>query len=244
MSKIDQKPFITILICTYNFGHLVDRAVLSALDQDYPQGLYEIIVVNDGSTDDTRTILNKYKDRIKIFDQPNAGLPAACNTGIVLSKGDLLIRLDADDELFPSALSRFVEAYSQNENTVMVIADREEHDQNGEKKIKTVSPDNLFDVIAPGVLFDLSKLREIGGYRNFYWEEYDLYMRIKGAGTINYITKPLYKYYKHEDNMTGSFEAREKGWIDLINEWGIEKLREIGNATEMEDIFLTHFHNR
>jgi glycosyltransferase involved in cell wall biosynthesis len=89
------KPLVSAVIPTYNYGHLVVDAVECALGQTYPA--MEVVVVDDGSTDDTRQRLAPYMDRIRYVYQANAGLPAARNTGIRHSTGRWIALLDADD---------------------------------------------------------------------------------------------------------------------------------------------------
>jgi glycosyltransferase involved in cell wall biosynthesis len=92
-------PLVSIVIPTYNYGHYVIEAVESALAQTY--SAIEIIVVDDGSTDDTRQRLAHYSDRIRYIHQENKGLSAARNTGIAAAKGEYIAFLDSDDAFHP-----------------------------------------------------------------------------------------------------------------------------------------------
>ncbi|HEX5105760.1 MAG TPA: glycosyltransferase [Pirellulaceae bacterium] len=96
-------PLVSVVIPTYNYGHLVGEAVQSVLAQNY--SMVEIIVVDDGSTDDTREQLARFEGRIRYHYQPNAGLSAARNTGIGLAKGQLIALLDSDDAFHPQKLA-------------------------------------------------------------------------------------------------------------------------------------------
>ena len=98
---------ISIVIPLYNKGERVKLAIDSALHQDY-DGEWEIIVVDDGSTDDSAEYVKAYKDdKVVYIYQPNAGVSAARNRGIAESKGEWIVFLDADDQLLPCALSTF-----------------------------------------------------------------------------------------------------------------------------------------
>jgi hypothetical protein len=101
--------FFSIIIPAYNYAHFLPRALLSVLSQD--ENNYEIIVVDDGSTDDTKGVAESFRanasDRIKYIHQANSGPGAARNRGINRSIGEYLIFLDADDRLLPGALKRF-----------------------------------------------------------------------------------------------------------------------------------------
>lgn len=98
---------ISIVIPLYNKGERVKLAIDSVLHQDY-DGEWEIIVVDDGSTDDSAEYVKAYKDdKVVYIYQPNAGVSAARNRGIAESKGEWIVFLDADDQLLPCALSTF-----------------------------------------------------------------------------------------------------------------------------------------
>lgn len=98
---------ISIVIPLYNKGERVKLAIDSALHQDY-DGEWEIVVVDDGSTDDSAEYVKSYKDdKVVYVYQPNAGVSAARNRGIAESKGEWIVFLDADDQLLPCALSTF-----------------------------------------------------------------------------------------------------------------------------------------
>lgn len=96
---------VSIIIPSYNHGRYILEAVNSALTQDYPDK--EVLVVDDGSTDNTRSLLSPFIEtgRIKYYFQGNAGLPAARNTGVRFCKGDVLKFLDSDDLIYPLQIS-------------------------------------------------------------------------------------------------------------------------------------------
>ena len=93
------RALVSAVIPTFNYGHFVGDAVESALGQTYPH--LEVIVVDDGSTDDTQRVLSRFGSRIRYVYQNNRGLSAARNTGIRLANGDWVALLDADDVWHP-----------------------------------------------------------------------------------------------------------------------------------------------
>ncbi|MGQ9670729.1 MAG: glycosyltransferase family 2 protein [Desulfosoma sp.] len=99
-----EPPLVSVVIPAYNAAWCVERAVRSVLSQDYPS--VEVIVVDDGSTDGTPQILEKYRDRVHVLRKPNGGLSSARNAGIAAAQGDYVAFLDADDFWFPQKLSR------------------------------------------------------------------------------------------------------------------------------------------
>ena len=116
-------PLVSVVIPTYNCGDYVEEAVNSALNQTY-QNL-EIIVINDGSTDDTVSRLEKYKNekRVRIVSQANRGLSGARNAGIELSTGEYVALLDSDDRWLPNKLERQMACFQELEGVEMVFSD-------------------------------------------------------------------------------------------------------------------------
>lgn len=86
---------ISVIIPNYNYGHYLDQAIQSVLKQSYRD--LELIVINNGSTDNSLEILNQYSGQIRIIDQPNLGQSGARNTGLSISQGEYIAFLDADD---------------------------------------------------------------------------------------------------------------------------------------------------
>ncbi len=105
-------PTVSVIIPTYNRAHLIREALESVFSQTYRD--YEVIVVDDGSTDNTREILASYRDRIHIVWQENQGISAARNRGILLARGKYLAFLDSDDRWLPEKLERQVSYLDQN----------------------------------------------------------------------------------------------------------------------------------
>ena len=97
---------VSIIINNYNYERFLAEAIDSALNQTY-QNL-EVIVVDDGSTDNSRQIIKGYGDRIISILQANGKQAAAFNSGFARSKGDIIIFLDSDDYLFPQAVAEII----------------------------------------------------------------------------------------------------------------------------------------
>jgi hypothetical protein len=102
-------PTVSILLNNYNYGDYVATAIESALAQDYPH--VEIVVVDDGSTDHSWSVIEGYRDQVRVIRQENAGHGAAGRTGLASSTGEIVMFLDSDDFLFPTAASRVVAAW-------------------------------------------------------------------------------------------------------------------------------------
>lgn len=112
MSAPNDSPLFSVVIACYNYGRFLARAIDSVLAQTFTN--YEIIVVDDGSTDETPDVAEHYNEKINYHRQANAGHCAANNKGAELARGEYIYFLDADDELLPSALQTFADAIAQN----------------------------------------------------------------------------------------------------------------------------------
>ena len=115
-----RKPLVSVLIDTYNYGCYVEEAIESALGQDFPAVEREILVVDDGSTDDTAERVRKFGGAITYFRKPNGGQASAFNFGLRHTRGKYVAFLDADDYWLPGKLSRTVEEFERNPEAGMV----------------------------------------------------------------------------------------------------------------------------
>jgi len=113
-------PFFTVLVNTYNYGHYVEEAVCSVLAQDFPMEHLEILVVDDGSTDNTAERLRKYGSKIHYLYKPNGGQASAFNLGLQHARGEVIAMLDADDVWLPGKLRRVHEAIEEHPDAGMV----------------------------------------------------------------------------------------------------------------------------
>jgi glycosyltransferase involved in cell wall biosynthesis len=108
-TKTPDSPLVSIIICTHNYGRYLDQALTSAARQTHA---CELIVVDDGSTDETRTVLEGWRDRAKIIHQSRGGQRSAYETGFRNSTGDYVIFLDADDRLIDTAVGQILNAFT------------------------------------------------------------------------------------------------------------------------------------
>lgn len=197
---------ISIIIPTFQCEKFIARAVRSALSQNYPKDLYEIIVVDDGSTDNTSIILEAFESDIRVIKhKKNMGLSAARNSGLKKARGRYAINLDADDYMHKDLLnvgSLYLDlnpAFDAVAFDYLVVDDNEKH-------ICRVSAQET--PIACGVFFRMEQLIDIGLYdENFLArEDEDLRIRFLKKYNIEYVHLPLYRYRKHENNLTNNSE--------------------------------------
>ena len=116
--SVSEYPLVSVIISSYNYERFLEEAIDSALDQTYSN--VEVIVVDDGSTDDSRRIIAGYGKRIVTVSKENGGQASACNVGFQASKGEIVIFLDADDMLLPATVQRVVAAFQSKSGVAKV----------------------------------------------------------------------------------------------------------------------------
>jgi hypothetical protein len=120
-------PSVDVLMCAYNYGRYVERALLSALSQDYPAERLRVIVVDDGSTDDTAAtvaaIAERHPGRVLLISQANGGLRAAMNRALETATADLVALLDADDVWLPGKTAVQVRVLQDEPAVGLVFSD-------------------------------------------------------------------------------------------------------------------------
>jgi len=214
-------------MATYNQAGYLRQALDSIRAQTLPYNDFEVIVINDGSTDGTSEILRGYEGWIRLIERENRGLVASCNEGLGLARGCYFARLDSDDFVAPEWLECLVDASQANPKACCVYSDRYELCY-GQWRYVKVQPNNLYTLQACGTLIRTNALRGAGGFRPFYWEEYDLYLRLRQVNEFAHVPRPLYMYRKHTDRMTYDVSKRLEGWLQLAREWGSDTLRSAG----------------
>ena len=105
-------PSVSILINNYNYARFLGEAIESALDQTY--GAFEVIVVDDGSADNSRSVVASYGSRVRLIAKDNGGQASAFNAGFAASSGDVVCFLDSDDLFLPNKLKHVVEIFNEN----------------------------------------------------------------------------------------------------------------------------------
>ena len=130
---------VSIIIPVYNSELYVEECIVSALEQTYPD--VEIIAVNDGSSDGSLSILQKFEDRIRIVTKDRGGVASARNTGIKIASGEWIKLLDNDDVLYPNAISDLInEAERIDKENKILYGHADYIDSNGEKIGQLIEP--------------------------------------------------------------------------------------------------------
>ena len=217
----EKRPRVTILIRTYNMARFLPRAIDSALSQDFPRDQYEVLVIDDGSTDDTPQVLDRYGDRIRVIRQENQGPYRSANIGVRAARGEYFILLDADDTFEPQCLSRLVAALEANPQAGFAYCDYYQEDLNtGQRQLISLR-DNLFQCVASGILFRREVLFEAGLYaEDLIFPEYDLLIKVLSRRHGCYVSVPLFTYYRHPHSMTADPERVRRGMEQLLTRHG------------------------
>jgi glycosyltransferase involved in cell wall biosynthesis len=201
---------VSLIITTYNYDQYVERAIRSALEQSLDRSQYEVLVVNDASTDRTEAVLENYLDLVRVFNlKENLGLSGARNFGLKKSKGQFVVFLDADDYIHRDLLRTEKLFLEENNSLDAVSCDYHLVDERG-AHIEHVNADE--SPIACGIMFRKDFLFKIGLYdENFRArEEEELRKRWLGKFNIYNLIVPLYRYRMHDSNLTKNSEEMDR----------------------------------
>ncbi len=201
MAKGNPNPRVSVIIPTYNRAWTLRAAVDSVLAQTYRD--FELIVVDDGSTDDTAEILQPYGPDITVIRQANAGVSAARNTGIRAAKGAFIAFLDSDDRWLADKLGVQVGFFASHPEAV-ICQTEETWIRNGKrvnpKKVHQKPSGRIFKVslalclVSPSaVMLRKSLFDEIGGFDENLpaCEDYDLWLRVSARYPVYLVQPPL-----------------------------------------------------
>ena len=214
---------VSIIIPAYNGDRYIEEAIASVLAQTYTD--YEIIVVDDGSTDNTPQIVKQYGEQIKYFSQTNQGVAASRNLGLAKAKGEYIAFLDQDDLFLPHKLTSQVVLLEQNSSLGIANSGWQIVDRNGKfqsavepwHQIPNLTTANLIiwkPVFLGAMLFRRSWLEQIEKFDPSLEQtpDVDLVIRLAGIGcTADWVQETTVKYRQHEANASKNtlLQARE-----------------------------------
>jgi len=213
-------PTISVLVPVYNQEKYIGRCLRSLLAQHFPREAFEIIVIDDGSNDRTPYALELFEDAITLIrNETNLGLPASLNRGIRKSNAAYVVRVDSDDYVnanFLNLLSLFLASNPYMDAIACDYLMVDDHEEVLARK------NCLEDPIACGIMFRIEQLIDIGLYdENFLLhEERDLRYRFLQKHNIHRLELPLYRYRRHDANMTNDAEAMAHHMNNLIRKHG------------------------
>ncbi|HIW34702.1 MAG TPA: glycosyltransferase family 2 protein [Candidatus Paenibacillus intestinavium] len=234
---------ISAVIPAYNAEHYIEKAVLSIVRQTEP--VHEIIIVDDGSTDQTVNIVNKLQEKynyIKLYQQTNAGASAARNNGISKAIGEWVLLLDADDECNVTLIEQYKEKINGGKYAA-IYSGFIQIDEAGHKISDAISGRELLGqtgfcqmflrnpIISPSASIILkSAFYQLDGFDTTikYVEDVDFWLRILLSGmNIGYVSQPLSYIRRHTNNTTANIESTRQGERRLLDKFGLPLLQKI-----------------
>lgn len=238
--RMDASPRISVIIPTYNRAWTLRAAMDSVLAQEYPS--FELLVIDDGSTDETPELLREYGSRIRIFRQPNRGVSAARNRGIAAARGSLIAFLDSDDRWLPGKLAAQAAFFAANPDA-LICQTEELWVRNGvrvnprrrhQKRSGIIfEPSLALCLVSPSAVMVRRRLfDEFGLFDESLpaCEDYDLWLRVSRKYPVHLIETPLIvKHGGHEDQL-----SRMAG-LDRYRVRAIQKLLGAGNLSPAQE---------
>ena len=205
---------VSVLVAAYNQERFIGRCLRSLLHQTLSHSEYEVIVINDGSTDRTPYALELFCDpsdsivRV-ITNAENIGLPASINRGIHAARAPYLVRVDSDDYVNANFIN-FLSFFLDNNTYVDAVACDYLLMDDAEKVLARVNC--MEEPIACGIMFRKEQLLDIGLYDESFrcHEERELRIRFEKKYNIHRLELPLYRYRRHEHNLTNTFEEMQR----------------------------------
>lgn len=208
---------ISVIMRSYNQSGFIGHAIESVLSQTYKD--FELIAVDDGSTDDTGSILQKYSDQIRLIRQENKGRSAAANVGLAEARGDYVAFLDSDDIWDKEFLKMTISVLESNPSISIVYTGWTYIDKDGYVIGKKIVPSSRVDYtneLLYGALFPIHAaltrkicFEKCGGFDSSisYGEDWHLWLRFALAGyAFASIPKPLAIYRRHAENTTKNLQ--------------------------------------
>jgi glycosyltransferase involved in cell wall biosynthesis len=203
---------VSVIIPVYNAGRFLDTAIKSILAQSFSD--FELIAVNDGSTDQSASIIESYANcdsRVKLISRGNTGIVRALEDGRAAATGEFIARMDADDWAAPSRFEAQLEVLRADSSLVALGSSVTFIDADGnavERCARACDPQAIRAAILngdggalihPAVMFRASAVNAVGGYRPAaqHVEDLDLYLRLDQIGLLSNVPQPLLHYRIH-----------------------------------------------
>ncbi len=250
---------LSVILPVYNAEPYIADAIKSVLQQRFKD--FELLIINDGSTDKSLQIIQKYAKqdtRIRIISRENKGLVASLNEGISLASANLIARQDADDLSIKDRFSMQIKFLQDHPAYVVVGSSVKVIDNKGSvlhnHRVLLDDPELRQELLirspfAHGsVVFRKSAAIAAGLYRQDYWpaEDYDFWLRLSLEGKLANIDKPLYMYREHETSISVTNESNQIKQAERIrlDAWSYRK-QLINNHIRLTRYKkLPHAHNR
>lgn len=224
---------ISVVIPAYNAGSLLGETLDSVLAQSAPA--HEIVVVDDGSTDDTAEVAGRYGDAVRYLWQRNQGQAVARNTGIQAATGDWIALLDSDDLFLPDRLRRAQETIKADPRLIVVYSAFDYLYEDGSRSFFPAFPARELwpalryrsPILPSTTTIRRSALLDAGGFRKVFIEDWDLWFRLvrrHSAAAFQELPESLLLYRRWDGNATNNHIRYANGMLDLIDHTLLEDL--------------------
>lgn len=217
---------VSVIVPVFNQEKYIARCIRSLQNQNLNASEFDIIVIDDGSTDQTGLILRTFENpeskNLKIiYNEENYGLPKSLNIGIKASKSEFIVRVDSDDYVNKNFLN-FLKTYIFHNDSIGALSSDYLLVDENENILERVNCDER--PIGCGIIFRKSLLEEIGLYDEKFLcnEEIDLMFRFKKNYKIERLPIPLYRYRRHKDNITNKDDLMDYYYQELAKKHNIE----------------------
>ena len=210
---MNNSPLVTVYVTNYNYSAYIRQSLESLFAQTMKD--FEVIIIDDGSTDDSKSIIEEYTDRAQIVFQKNKGLNVSNNIALKMATGKYIMRLDADDYLAPNALEVMSSLLEADSELGLVFPDYEMVDKDGnlmtiQKRHNFAKEVKVLDQPAHGActMIRTAFLRQLGGYDERYrcQDGYELWIKFTAKYKVTNVNTPLFYYRQHGDNLTSNEE--------------------------------------
>jgi len=243
-------PFFSIIIPTYNSFNTLLRALKSLHEQTFQD--FEIIIVDDGSNDNTNQNILAYLDeKTHYFYKTNGGSASARNLAIEHAKGQYLCFLDADDEFMPDKLAQYYQ-YCQD-NHLFLFSDALYIDENKKSEYLFSEQTDSFEdqsfshliknnfIVTSTVCIQKTLLSQKPYFNeSCFIEDYDLWLKIAQYTPITYLPKPLTRYYIHDSNQSNNILKTIKALIQLYFKWSFVSMAAFKQLCKYTIVFLMY----
>ncbi len=223
------QPVVSVVIPNYNYAAYLREAIDSVLAQTYKK--IEIIVVDDGSTDGSREVIESYGERVTTVFQQNQGVSAARNNGVACGSGEFVAFLDADDRWLPDKVKKQVVAFVDAEVGLVHVGLREiDRDGNDVGSRSDGLSGSVADALllferpvilggGSGLIVRRSVFDEVGGFDPVMSTsaDWDLFYRIASQYRVEFVPEVLLEYRVHDSNMHGNIGVMER---DMLRGFG------------------------
>tara|TARA_B110000008_G_C16963418_1_gene561074 strand:- start:582 stop:1988 length:1407 start_codon:yes stop_codon:yes gene_type:complete len=211
LNESNINPLVTVYVTNFNYANYIKQSIESVLAQTYKN--FELIIIDDGSTDNSREIINRYieETNIRVIFQENKGLIASNNIAVRAAQGKYVMRLDADDYLDSNALLVLVNAIEKSDDIALIFPDYYYVNAIGEvtgqeRRHNFQANVTLLDQPAHGActLIRRNSLLEVGGYSPEFTcqDGWDLWLKLTENYSVGNVNLPLFYYRKHDTNLT------------------------------------------